>query len=139
MKNVIGSHDMFSIYQMIQSSSSIEFFQLCKNKLNQIKNDQILDNYNNYLNQCGLVDIIDLFHQCQLESFINTIILSIDNIKNHIDRLFFDYLVELSSSSCCIYDVKTKITTTETRENLFKLMDNEKEYDEQTIRKVSYG
>ena len=76
--NIIGFYDMFIIYQIIQSSSSLnEFLDLCKNKLKQIKNDFIVENYNNYLNRCGLIDIIDLFHQCQLNSFINTMILSI--------------------------------------------------------------
>ncbi|CAF1567381.1 unnamed protein product [Rotaria sordida] len=135
--NIIGFYDMFIIYQLIQSSSLFEFFQLCKNKLKQIKNDLILENYNNYLNRCGLIDIIDLFHQLKLESFINTIILSINNIKNDIDQLFFEYLLELSSLSCCIYDVKTKLITYETKENLFKLIDNRKISIEQTNRKVS--
>ncbi|CAF0840016.1 unnamed protein product [Rotaria sordida] len=133
--NIIGFYDMFIIYQLIQSSSLFEFFQLCKNKLKQIKNDLILENYNNYLNRCGLIDIIDLFHQLKLESFINTIILSINNIKNDIDQLFFEYLLELSSLSCCIYDVKTKLITYETKENLFKLIDNRKISIEQTNRK----
>ncbi|CAF5014910.1 unnamed protein product [Rotaria sp. Silwood1] len=137
INNIIGFYDMFIIYQLIQSSSLFEFFQLCKNKLKQIKNDLILENYNNYLNQYDLIDIIDLFHQLKLESFINTIILSINNIKNDIDRLFFEYLLELSSSSCCLYDVKTKLITNETKENLFKLIDNRKISIEKTNRKVS--
>ncbi|CAF0824851.1 unnamed protein product [Rotaria sordida] len=133
--NIISFYDMFIIYQLIQSSSLFEFFQLCKNKLKQIKNDLILETYNNYLNRCGLIDIIDLFHQLKIESFINTIILSINNIKNDIDQLFFEYLLELSSLSCCIYDVKTKLITYETKENLFKLIDNRKISIEQTNRK----
>ncbi|CAF3882792.1 unnamed protein product, partial [Rotaria sp. Silwood1] len=137
INNIIGFYDMFIIYQLIQSSSLFEFFQLCKNKLKQIKNDLILENYNNYLNQYDLIDIIDLFHQLKLESFINTIILSINNIKNDIDRLFFEYLLELSSSSCCLYDVKTKLITNETKENLFKLIDNRKISIEKTNRKNS--
>jgi hypothetical protein len=126
-KNIIGFHDMFMIYQRIQSSTSeIEFFDLCKNKLKQIKNEFLLENYSNYLNRCGLIDIIDIFHQCQLESFSNTMILSIHSVQNEIDRLFFEHLLELSSSSCGIYDVKTKLTTTETTENLLKLIDHGK-------------
>ncbi|CAF1325846.1 unnamed protein product [Rotaria sordida] len=136
INNIIGFYDMFIIYQLIQSSSLFEFFQLCKNKLKQIKNDLILENYNNYLNQYDLIDIIDLFHQLKLESFINTIILSINNIKNDIDRLLFEYLLELSSS-CCVYNVKTKLITNETKENLFKLIVNRKISIEKTNRKNS--
>ena len=136
--NIIGFYDMFNIYQMIQSSaSSSEFLDLCKNKLKQIKNDRIVEKYNNYLNHCGLVDIIDLFHQCRLDSFINTMILSIYNIKSQIDRLFFEYLLDLPSSTCCIYDVKTKLITTETKENLLKLIDHGKIIPTPTNTKVS--
>jgi hypothetical protein len=135
--NIIGFYDMFIIYQRIHSSSLIEFFQLCKNKIKQIKNDFILEDYKKYLNRCGLCDIIDLFHQCQLESFVNTITLSINSIRNDIDRLFFEYLLELPSSSWCIYDVQTKLSKTETKENLWKLINNEKKYDVQINSKVS--
>jgi len=136
-KNIIGIYDMFMIYQIIQPSLSlIQFFDLCKNKLKQIKNHFLIENYNKYLNRCGLVDIIDLFHQCQFESFINTIILSINNIKTNIDRFFFQYLIELSSTSSYIYDIKTKSITKETNENLLKLIDNRKISPEPTNSKV---
>ncbi|CAF5103492.1 unnamed protein product, partial [Rotaria sp. Silwood1] len=97
------------------------------------------ENYNNYLNRYDLIDIIDIFYQLKLESSIETIILSINNIKNDIDRLFFEYLLELSSSSCCIYDVKTKLITIETKENLFKLINTRKIPVESTNRKVSFN
>ncbi|CAF1239434.1 unnamed protein product [Rotaria sp. Silwood1] len=128
---------MCIIYQRIQSSLLIEFFQLYKNKLKQIKNDLLVENYNNYLNRYDSIDIIDIFYQLKLESSIETIILSINNIKNDIDRLFFEYLLELSSPSCCIYDVKTKLITIETKENLFKLINTRKIPVESTNRKNS--
>jgi hypothetical protein len=102
---------------------------------NQIK---IVENYKNYLNRCGLIDIIELFHQCQLDLVRKTIILTRNSIKNDIDRLFFEYLVELSSS-CGIYDVKTKLTTVETSENLLKLIDQGQISGEQTNSKVSFN
>jgi hypothetical protein len=91
--NIIGYYDMFRIYQIIQPSLSLmEILNLCKNKLKKIKNNLIIEDYNNYLSRCGLVDIIDIFHQCQFDSVIKTIVLSIENIKNDIDRLFLiDY------------------------------------------------
>jgi hypothetical protein len=103
--NIIGIYDMFMIYQVIHPLLTInEFYFLCKNKLKQIKNNFIIENYNKYLNRYGLIDIIDLFHQCQLDSLEKTIFLSINNIKNNIDQLFYEYF---------------------TNENLFKLIDNE--------------
>jgi len=103
--NIIGIYDMFMIYQVIHPLLTInEFYFLCKNKLKQIKNNFLIENYNKYLNHCGLIDIIDLFHQCQLDSLEKTIFLSINNIKNNIDQLFYEYF---------------------TNENLFKLIDNE--------------
>jgi hypothetical protein len=137
--NIIGLHDMFIIYQIIQSSSSSskDFFELCKNKFYENKNNLILENYQNYLKRCGLIDIIDLFHQCKLKLFIKILNLNINNIKNEIDRLFFDYLLEIAFE-CSIYDEKTQISTVETRQNILKLLEKEKEHIEQTISKVCH-
>ena len=124
-KNIIGSWDMWMIFRRIQPSvSTSEFLDLCKKKLNRINDDSILGNYNNYLNRCSLFDIIDLFHQYRLDSSEKTMLLSIKNIKSDIDRLFFEYLVELPNTSCAIYDGKAKSFTTETRENLLQLIDS---------------
>ncbi|CAF0812379.1 unnamed protein product [Rotaria sordida] len=132
---IIGLHDMFSIYQIIQTTSTLkEFFELCKKKFQNIKNDLILDNYNNYLNRCGLNDIIDLFHQCKLKLFIIKIIFNINNIKNEIDRLILNYLLEISLERY-IYDENTQLSTIETNQTILKLFDNEKNYVEQTITK----
>ncbi|CAF2818103.1 unnamed protein product [Rotaria sp. Silwood2] len=91
---IIGLHDMFIIYQIIQTTStSKEFFELCKKKFQHIKDDLILDNYNNYLNRCGLKDIIDLFHQCKLKSFIKKFIFNINN--NYIKHTICTYLALL--------------------------------------------
>jgi hypothetical protein len=135
--NIIGLHDMFIIYQILQSSSSKDFFELCKNKFHENKNNLILENYQNYLKRCGLIDIIDLFHQCKLKLFIKILNLNINNIKNEIDRLFFDYLLEIAFE-CSIYDEKTQISTVETRQNILKLLEKEKEHIEQTISKVCH-
>jgi len=117
-RNIIGIYDMFRISQVIQPSlSTIEFFDLCKNKLKQIKNNFLIENYNKYLNRCDLSDIIDIFHQCQFHLINNTMDLS---IKNNIDQLFFEYLTELSS--------------TEINENL---IENSKISNQQTNSKVS--
>jgi hypothetical protein len=139
-KNIIGSYDMWMIYQGIQSTLSVrDFWNLCKNKFKQIQNDFILENYNNYLNRCGLIDIIDLIHQCQFDLMIQTIIFSIKNIKNDMDRLVLEYLVQLPSTSCGIYDRKTKLTTIKTPEDLLKLIDNEKpSAEEANNSKVSF-
>lgn len=121
--NSIGIYDMFKIFQIIDSSLSLnEFFDLCKKKLKQIKNDFFIEKYNKYLNQYGLVDIIDIFHQCQLDSFNKTIVLSNENIQNQIDRLFAEYLTELSS---------IKI------ENILKITEQKEILTEQITNKVS--
>ncbi|CAF3411726.1 unnamed protein product [Rotaria sp. Silwood1] len=132
---IIGLHDMFIIYQVIQTiSTSKEFFELCKKKFQDIKNDVLLDNYNNYLNRCGLKDIIDLFHQCKLKSFIKKIIFNINNVKNEIDRLILNYLLEIASERF-IYDQNTQLSTVETNQTILKLFDNVKNHAEQTITK----
>jgi hypothetical protein len=134
--NIIGLHDMFIIYQIIQStSSSTEFFELCKKKFEDIKDDLLLENYNNYLNRCGLKDIIDLFHQCKLKSLIKIFFLNVNNVKNEIDRLVFDYLLQIALEHS-IHDEITQISTKETTENIIKLFNNEKHQVEQTISKV---
>jgi hypothetical protein len=139
-KNIIGLHDMFIIYQITQptSSSSTEFFELCKKKLQENQEDLIVKNYNNYLNRCGLKDIIDLFLECKLKSLIKTIDLTVNNINDEIDRLVLDCLLEMSLERF-IYDEKTQINIAETSQNILKLIDNEKKSIEQTISKVSCG
>ncbi|CAF3256213.1 unnamed protein product [Rotaria socialis] len=133
--NIIGLHDMFVIYQIIQSkSSSNEFFELCKNKLAEIENDALLDSYNNHLNRCGLKDIIDLLHQCKLKSLIKEITFTINNVKNEIDRLILSYLLEVASERL-IYDDNVQLSTSKTIENILALFDNEKKHVEQTISK----
>ncbi|CAF1369605.1 unnamed protein product [Adineta steineri] len=133
--NIIGLHDMFIIYQIIHSStSSIEFLELCKKKFQNNKDDLILENYNKYLNRCGLKDIIDLFHQCQIQTCIKMIDLNINHINNEIDRLFFDHLLEIALERS-IYNEETQITTIETSENIVKLFEKEKKHMEQTISK----
>ncbi|CAF4492103.1 unnamed protein product, partial [Rotaria sp. Silwood2] len=55
---IIGLHDMFIIFPIIHSTlTPTEFIQLCRNKFQEIKDNKILDHYNNYLNRCGLKDI----------------------------------------------------------------------------------
>ncbi|CAF4135253.1 unnamed protein product, partial [Adineta steineri] len=133
--NIIGLHDMFIIYQIIHSStSSIEFLELCKKKIQNNKDDLILKNYNKYLNRCGLKDIIDLFHQCQIQTCIKMINFNINHVNNEIDRLFFDYLLEIALERS-IYNEETQITTIETSENIVKLFEKEKKHMEQTISK----
>jgi len=133
----IGLHDMFIIYQIIQPTlSSIEFYDLCKKKFQDIKNDLILENYNNYLNRCGLKDIIDLFHQCRLKSFLKMISFNFNNVSNEIDRLFAEYLLEIALERS-IYDEETKLSTVETKEKIIQLFEKEKKHTEQTISKVS--
>jgi hypothetical protein len=135
--NIIGLHDMFSIFQIIQStSSSTEFFEFCKMKFQAKKNDLIVENYNDYLKRCGLIDIIDLFHQCQLKSSVKRFYLNTHNVKNEMDRLFFDYLLDIALEHS-IYDENTQISNIETRENIIKLFEKEKYPIEQTITKVS--
>ncbi len=134
--NIIGLYDMFIIYQIIQSSSSSkDFFELCKKKFQKNQNDLILENYNNYLNRCGLIDIIDLFHQCQLKLLIHMFYLNVNNVKNEIDRLFLDYLIEIALEYS-IYDEQTQVSTVETRQNIIKLFQKEKNHTEPTISKV---
>ncbi|CAF3639923.1 unnamed protein product [Adineta steineri] len=133
--NIIGLHDMFIIYQIIHSStSSIEFLELCKKKIQNNKDDLILGNYNKYLNRCGLKDIIDLFHQCQIQTCIKMINFNINHVNNEIDRLFFDHLLEIALERS-IYNEETQITTIETCENIVKLFEKEKKHMEQTISK----
>ncbi|CAF2979252.1 unnamed protein product [Rotaria sp. Silwood2] len=132
---IIGLHDMFIIYQIIQTTStSKEFFELCKKKFQHIKDDLILDNYNNYLNRCGLKDIIDLFHQCKLKSFIKKFIFNINNVKNDIDRLILNYLLGIALERF-IYDENTQLSTVETNQIILTLLDNEKNHAEQTLTK----
>ena len=126
---------MFIIYQITQSSSLTEFFKLCKRKFNEMKNDFVLENYNNYLNRCGLNDIIDLFHQSKLKTLIKIIILNINNIKNEIDQLIFNYLLEIALERF-IYDENTQLSIAETNQNILKLFDNVNKHAETTISKV---
>ena len=131
---------MFIIYQIIQPTpapSSTQFFDLCKNKFQETTKDHlILESYNNYLNRCGLKDMIDLFHICKLKSLVQNIVLSVHSVKNEIDRLVFDYLLEIALEHS-IYDEITQISTVETSKNISKLFLNEKMQAEQTISKVS--
>jgi hypothetical protein len=130
--NIIGIHDMFIIYQILQSTSINNFFELCQKKIEENDKDLIVENYNNYLKRCGLIDIIDLFHQCKFKSFY----LKIENIKNDIDRLLFNYLLQIALKHS-IYDDKTQISTIETKQNILKLFDKEKNPIEPTISRVS--
>ncbi|CAF3527521.1 unnamed protein product [Rotaria sp. Silwood1] len=125
--------------KLITNETKENLFKLIDNRKISIEktNRKVIENYNNYLNRYDSIDIIDIFYHLKLESSIETIILSINNIKNDIDRLFFEYLLELSSPSCCIYDVKTKLITIETKENLFKLINTRKIPVESTNRKNS--
>jgi len=134
--NIIGLHDMFIIYQILQSSSSKDFFELCKNKMEDNTKDLIVENYNNYLHRCGLIDIIDLFHQCKFKSLIQIFNLNIENVQNDIDRLFFNYLLEIALEHS-IYDDETRASTIETKQNILKLFEKEKIPTEPTISRVS--
>lgn len=97
-KIIIGIYDMFIIYQIIDSTITLEkFFSLCENKLKENKSDFFIEKYNQYLNQYNLIDIIDIFHQCQFYSSDKIIVLKNENIHNHIDQLFAQYFMELSS------------------------------------------
>ena len=91
--NIIGLHDMFSIYQMLQcSSSSNEFDQLCQKKIEANFDDSTVKNYNHYLERCGLIDLIDLYRQCQLKSSNDTIEFNHNHIQSKLDRLFYNHL-----------------------------------------------
>ncbi|UJR20699.1 hypothetical protein I4U23_023820 [Adineta vaga] len=133
--NIIGLHDMFIIYQIIQSTStSTQFFELCKKKLYDIKDDLILENYKNYLNRCGLKDMIDLFQECKIKSSMKQMIINVNNINNEIDQLFFDYLLEIAEEHN-IYNEQTQIFTKDSKENIMKSFQDEKKHVEQTISK----
>ena len=86
--NIIGLHDMFSINQILQLNTN-EFEQLCRNKLNENLEDSQVKIYNNYLERCGLIDLIDLFHQCQSKEIF---VFNSNQINNQLDRLFFQHL-----------------------------------------------
>lgn len=86
--NIIGLHDMFSIHQMLQFHTN-EFDQLCSNKLKKNFDDNQVNVYNHYLERCGLIDLIDLFHQCSAKE---TFVFHVNQIHNQLDRLFYQHL-----------------------------------------------
>ena len=92
----------------------------------------MIDNYNQYLKRYGLKDLINLWHQCRFESSTKFFILTVDQVNNELDRLFLDYLFEISTE-CGVNDEMS----TETKENLVKLFDKEKKSPKQGISKVS--
>lgn len=113
LKNIIGSYDMWIICRWIQPSlSMMNFENLCRKKLRQVEHDLILDEYNAYLNQCGLIDLIDLMHMCRSQLMTKMILLSMKNVKNELDQLFFEYLLELSSTSCPVDHLQTEVINT---------------------------
>ncbi|UJR28943.1 hypothetical protein I4U23_010160 [Adineta vaga] len=122
-RNIIGFDDMFNIYKKLPVSSC-SIMDLCKNKLQQIENDFMLNNYQKYLNQCKLNDIIDIFLQCQFESMDKTIVISIDSFKNEMDQLFFEYLLNKSSVKCEIDDLKTKLMITKSTKTFNQQINN---------------
>ena len=135
--NIIGLHDMFIVYQIVHSSSASDFSDLCRKKCHEVKDDPVVDIYNNYLNRCGLKDIIDLLHQCKLKLCMKTISLNVQNVNNEIDRLFVNYLLEAAVKHT-LFDEQTQISSGETKENIGKLFANEGKQAEQTISKVKH-
>ncbi|CAF0793906.1 unnamed protein product [Adineta ricciae] len=133
--NIIGLHDMFIIYQIIQSpSTSTQFFDLCKAKLSDKNDEVVLESYNNYLKRCGLKDIIDLFHDCRLPSLIKQVTFNITNVSNELEQLFCDHLLELAiEHEVC--NEQTESFSSDTKENIIKLFDDKKKHVEQTISK----
>ena len=113
-KNIIGSYDMWMIFRTIRPSLSIDkFWNLCRKKLKkQIENDPILKEYDVYLNRCGSMDVVDLIHRCQSQLMKKTILLSMENIQTELDRLFFQYLLELSSTSTEMNRLQTELIVT---------------------------
>lgn len=119
--NIIGLHDMFSIYQMLQLSSSNEFDQLCQKKIDDNSEDSQVKNYNHYLERCGLVDLIDLYHQCQWKSSTDILEFNHNHIQTKLDRLFFNQLyptllVDHPLSDCLPEKSISRVN------NLFKLL-----------------
>jgi len=96
---------MYIIYQIVCSSSIDEFHQVCQRKFDGNRTDL----YENYLKRCGLLDLIDLFHQCQLKSTIQTIEFQQENIRTELDRLFIRNLVEISLAKENFEEFSTKI------------------------------
>ena len=114
--NIIGSYDMWMIYRWNQPSvSMMDFENLCRKKLKQVENDLILEEYNAYLNRCGLMDLIDLMHMCRSQLMTKTILLSMKNVKNQLDQLFFEYLLELSSTSYPVDPIETEVINTNSK------------------------
>ena len=135
--SIIGLHDMFIVCQIVQSSvTSKEFLDLCKKKVRRDVQHATMQNYNKYLQRCGLNDLIDLFHQCQVESSMNSLTLQSSQVQTDFDRLVFEYLLE-QSTQCGIGDQRTQPTTSETKQVVQKLIDNDTTHAEQTISKVS--
>ena len=93
-----------------------------------------MENYNKYLQRCGLSDLIDLFHQCQVESSMHSLTLHSSQVQTDFDRLVFEYLLE-QSTQCGIDDQSTQPTTAETKQAVQKLIDNVTTQTEQSISK----
>lgn len=135
--SIIGLHDMFIVCQIVQASvTSKEFLDLCKKKVRRDVQHSTLENYNKYLQRCGLNDLIDLFHQCQVESSMNSLTFQSSQVQTDFDRLVFEYLLE-QSTQCAIDDQNTASTTAETKQTVQKLIDNDTKHAEQSISKVS--
>lgn len=128
---------MFIIYQIIQSpATSTQFFDLCKAKLSDKKDEVVLENYNNYLKRCGLKDIIDLFHDCRLPSLLKQVTFNIANVTNELEQLFCNHLLELAIEHE-VYNEQTESFSSDTKENIINLFDDKRRHVEQTISKVS--
>ena len=125
---------MFIISQIIQSTTtSNDLFQLCQLKLKKTTDHSLLDNYNQYLNRCGLTDFIDLWHQYQSEKSMDTIIFTLDQIQNSMDQLLIEHLLEMTSE--CFIDGQSSI---ENKEKIQKLIERDKKIIEQSISKVNF-
>jgi hypothetical protein len=123
-KNIIGFHDMFIVYQIIQSSSTLtDFVQLCQEKLEKSSEHvSLVEQYNQYLKRCGLTDLIDLWEECQLRSTMKMLVVTSDHVKTELDRLFLENLLQSAS----VDDQTAK-----------KFLQQEKKPLEQTISKVT--
>lgn len=95
LKTIIGCYDMWTICRWIQPSlSMVNFWNLCRKKFQQVEKDSLLDEYNACLNRWGLIDLVDLMGKCRVQLKGKPIPLSMKNVKNDLDRLFYESLLE---------------------------------------------
>ena len=84
------------VYQVVQSSCMFPgFLYFYRKKLENSSNHQLMDQYNQYLTRC---DLIDLWEECRLPSAAKILILTLDQVKDELDQLFLERLLDLSST-----------------------------------------